>query len=85
MGRIHYVCQVITFITIFSSYFKTIQKGIPGGDAGELVAEACLRGTAHPPGYPLFTMITSLAMHILPYKPPYKYIRPLIIIYGIHI
>ncbi len=69
MGRIHYVCQVITFITIFSSYFKTIQKGIPGGDAGELVAEACLRGTAHPPGYPLFTMITSLAMHILPYKP----------------
>ncbi|KAG3115906.1 hypothetical protein PI125_g5103 [Phytophthora idaei] len=26
---------------------------IPGGDSGELLAEACVGGVAHPPGYPL--------------------------------
>lgn len=65
----YYLAEFVTFISIFYSYFKTIQKGIPGGDAGELVTEACLYGTAHPPGYPLFTMITNLAMRVLPYKP----------------
>ena len=44
-------------------------KGIPGGDAGELVAEACLHGTAHPPGYPLFSMLTSLSIKLLPFQP----------------
>lgn len=29
-----------------------------GGDAGELLAESCQLGTAHPPGYPLFTLIS---------------------------
>ncbi|ETP45033.1 hypothetical protein F442_08497 [Phytophthora nicotianae P10297] len=26
---------------------------LPGGDSGELLAEACIGGVAHPPGYPL--------------------------------
>ena len=53
----------------FASYCYTIQKGIPGGDAGELVAEACLHGTAHPPGYPLFSMLTSMSTRLLPFQP----------------
>ena len=36
-------------------------RGIPGGDAGELVAEACLGGVAHPPGYPLHLLLTRAA------------------------
>jgi len=31
--------------------------------SGELVAEACLLGVAHPPGYPLFTLMTRMVRH----------------------
>jgi hypothetical protein len=37
---------------------------IPGGDSGELVAEACELGTAHPPGYPLYTLVVHLITYI---------------------
>ena len=39
---------------------------IPGGDSGELVAESCELGTAHPPGYPLYTIL----VHIISIMPP---------------
>lgn len=47
-------------------YFSTVAPGIAGGDSGELVAESCHLGTAHPPGYPLFTVLNHLAIRILP-------------------
>jgi hypothetical protein len=37
-----------------------------GGDSGELVAEGCILGTAHPPGYPLLTMIVYVLKEYLP-------------------
>ena len=49
-------------ILVLAVYFNTMFPGIPGGDAGELLAEACHGGTPHPPGYPLFTMSMSLVM-----------------------
>eukprot|EP00605_Chrysophyceae_sp_TOSAG23-4_P001021 GSChrysophyteH1.ASY1.ANO1.1122.1 assembled CDS len=39
-------------------YILTASPSIAGGDSGELVAEGCSLGTAHPPGYPLFTLLT---------------------------
>lgn len=30
---------------------------LPGGDSGELLAEACVGGVAHPPGYPLLLLL----------------------------
>lgn len=43
---------------IFILYVMSVSPSIAGGDSGELVAEGCILGTAHPPGYPLFTLIT---------------------------
>ena len=37
-----------------------------GGDSGELVAEGCILGTAHPPGYPLLTMMVYALKQYLP-------------------
>lgn len=48
---------IFAFI-IFILYVLTASPSIAGGDSGELVAEGCILGTAHPPGYPLFTLIT---------------------------
>lgn len=47
-------------------YLSTVAPGISGGDAGELVAESCHLGTAHPPGYPLFTILNHIATRALP-------------------
>jgi SAM-dependent methyltransferase len=41
-------------------YVTTLYPGVPGGDSGELIAAAYTMGTAHPPGYPLYTMIAKL-------------------------
>ena len=45
---------------IFSLYALSASPSIAGGDSGELVAEGCILGIAHPPGYPLFTMMVHL-------------------------
>ena len=40
-------------------YYNTLYPSIPGGDSGELISTAHVLGVAHPPGYPLFTLITK--------------------------
>ncbi|CAN0108202.1 unnamed protein product, partial [Sphacelaria rigidula] len=57
---------LIVGAVILSVYLPTIAPGIAGGDSGELVAESCHVGTAHPPGYPLFTILNHLATQYLP-------------------
>ena len=47
-------------------YVLTASPSIAGGDSGELVAEGCSLGTAHPPGYPLFTMLIYALKEFLP-------------------
>lgn len=42
---------------ILAAYYTTLSPSISGGDSGELVAEGCSLGVAHPPGYPIFTML----------------------------
>jgi hypothetical protein len=39
--------------------------GVPGGDAGELLAEACLGGVAHPPGYALWVLSNGAWMRLV--------------------
>lgn len=60
----------ITFTVSFFVYQTTVAPSISGGDAGELVAEGCKLGTAHPPGYPLYVIIvfivTTLGEFLLP-------------------
>jgi hypothetical protein len=38
-------------------YFLTLYRTVPGGDSGELTQVAWNLGIAHPPGYPLFTLL----------------------------
>lgn len=44
-------------VLIFAVYLATISPSIAGGDSGEIVAEGCQLGTAHPPGYPVMTLL----------------------------
>jgi len=56
---------VVVFCASFLAYFSVVFVGVPGGDAGELLAEACNFGVAHPPGYPLLTMLSGAIFRTL--------------------
>jgi hypothetical protein len=47
------------FLAALAVYLSVVFPDVPGGDAGELLAESCVLGTAHPPGYPLLTAATG--------------------------
>ncbi|XP_052639503.1 transmembrane protein 260 isoform X2 [Harpia harpyja] len=51
-------------------YTATLPPTLPGGDAGELITAAYELGVAHPPGYPLFTLLAKLATGLLPVGSP---------------
>src|SRR5437763_4133102 len=57
---------VLTIFTAGTLYFFTAARDIVVGDTPELVTAAVTLGVAHPPGYPLFTMLGHL-FSVLPF------------------
>ena len=51
---------------VFTVYLPSVFPSVGGGDSGELLAEACALGVAHPPGYPLFIYYARAAIAALP-------------------
>jgi hypothetical protein len=43
-------------------YLVTLDTSLPTGDSGELISAAAVLGVAHPPGYPLFTLLGRFAL-----------------------
>lgn len=56
--------SLVASIFVFAGLILTQYPSVPGGDAGELIAESCLLGNAHPPGYPIFIMISNVSIRI---------------------
>ena len=48
-------------LAVFGVYLSTLYPSVPGGDSGELIVAADQLGVAHPPGYPLFTLLGKIA------------------------
>ncbi|XP_061553168.1 protein O-mannosyl-transferase TMEM260 isoform X1 [Phycodurus eques] len=59
-----------TVACVLALYVPCVQRTVPGGDSGELITTACELGVAHPPGYPLFTLLSRLTMCLLPTLSP---------------
>ncbi|KAJ8341621.1 hypothetical protein SKAU_G00339120 [Synaphobranchus kaupii] len=57
-----------TVACVAALYLPCVQKAVPGGDSGELITTACELGVAHPPGYPLFTLLSRVALVLLPFQ-----------------
>ncbi len=51
------VLEVILFFAILALYIHNLSQSIYAGDTGLLVSAAVTHGVAHPPGYPLFTLL----------------------------
>jgi hypothetical protein len=54
------VVALIIAAVVGTLYFLTAARDIVVGDTGELITAAVSLGVAHPPGYPLFTMLGHL-------------------------
>ncbi|MDP2437407.1 MAG: DUF2723 domain-containing protein [archaeon] len=50
-------------------YTATSYVSVPGGDAGELIVSAHQLGTAHPPGYPTWTLLGHLFSRLTSFLP----------------
>lgn len=59
-----------TTACVAAMYVPCVQRTVPGGDSGELITTACELGVAHPPGYPLFTLLARLFILLLPSLSP---------------
>ncbi|GLD62416.1 transmembrane protein 260 [Lates japonicus] len=68
--RTSWILTGATVACVTALYVPRVQRTVPGGDSGELITTACELGVAHPPGYPLFTLIARLAMCLLPSLSP---------------
>ncbi|XP_062863705.1 protein O-mannosyl-transferase TMEM260 isoform X2 [Trichomycterus rosablanca] len=78
-------CWTVTGATVAgvtALYLAGVGRTVPGGDSGELITAACELGVAHPPGYPLFTMLSWLAIHLLPTSSPAHSINIMCALFG---
>jgi hypothetical protein len=51
----------VSALAFLGTYVPTLYPSVPGGDSGELIVAAYRLGVAHPPGYPLFTLLSKLS------------------------
>ncbi|XP_049626200.1 transmembrane protein 260 [Suncus etruscus] len=58
---------VAVFCAVAAVFVLTLPPSLPGGDAGELITAAHELGVAHPPGYPLFTLVAKLVTVLFPF------------------
>ena len=58
----HSSLALVVFLAVFGVYVSTSFPSVVGGDSGELLAESCQLGVAHPPGYPLFLLLNHFVM-----------------------
>ncbi|XP_061600425.1 protein O-mannosyl-transferase TMEM260 isoform X2 [Cololabis saira] len=64
--RTSWIVAGTTVAGVSALYVPCVQRTVPGGDSGELITTACELGVAHPPGYPVFTLLARFAMCLLP-------------------
>jgi len=60
-GRLALIVTALAGIVPLAVYVATLTPTVAGGDAGEMITVAYLLGVAHPPGYPLYTLLAKLA------------------------
>jgi len=58
--RLFAIVAAIVFIAAFALYLKTLSPSVGPTDSGELTIAAWCLGNAHPPGFPLFLLLTHL-------------------------
>lgn len=61
---------VLIFFVVYFAYLLTVFPTVQTEDSGELIASAVGLDIAHPPGYPLYTLVGKLFSVIIPFGNP---------------
>lgn len=64
VSRGHALAASIVFVASLLTYTFTLAPTVTGEDSGELIAAAYVLGIPHPPGYPLWCLLTWLFIHV---------------------
>jgi hypothetical protein len=68
--RTETIATAICFALPLVLYALTAARTVQGGDSGELGLIGLLGGVAHPPGYPLYSVLARLGAHLF-FGPPF--------------
>jgi len=68
--RVPCVLALALFGATFAAYALTAARSVCWGDSAEFVTVATTLGIAHPPGYPLYTLLGALVVR-LPFGTPF--------------
>ncbi|XP_066550557.1 transmembrane protein 260 [Amia ocellicauda] len=83
VSREKWLLSGATVAGVAALYLPCVQRSVPGGDSGELITAACELGVAHPPGYPVFTLLSRLAIGLLPLSSPAHSVNLLTALLGV--
>ena len=61
------VAPFVAALAALALYAVTVHPGLPAGDSGELITVVATGGVAHPPGYPLYTLLGRLWLVPVPF------------------
>jgi len=64
LGRIFWLGPILLAVIALGVYIASLAPAVPVGDSGELITASYIAGVAHPPGYPLYTMLGWVATHL---------------------
>src|SRR5437867_12522830 len=59
-AAVHFLTATACGLVSFAVYLATLSPTVQGGDSGEFISVAYRLGIAHPPGFPLYTMLAKL-------------------------
>ncbi|HET9946785.1 MAG TPA: DUF2723 domain-containing protein [Patescibacteria group bacterium] len=54
----------LLFFFFLALYIHNLSRSVYGGDVGDFVTAAMVGGVAHPPGYPLFTLLAFIMVRV---------------------
>src|SRR3972149_12223586 len=60
----NYILPFLLFAFTLTIYILTLSRSVYFGDSGEFITAAATLGIAHPPGYPLYTMLAHLFTYL---------------------
>lgn len=61
---------LLLFFVVYFTYLLTVYPTVQTEDSGELIVSALAPDVAHPPGYPLYTLVGKLFSVIVPFGNP---------------
>jgi hypothetical protein len=62
--RIERASAALVGVVALVVYGLTLYRTVPGGDSGELIGAVASGGVIHPPGYPLYSLLGTLLIHL---------------------